>query len=86
MREFTLEELIAIRDEAEKVFEVEYRKALPYAKSKESNPKKVLEIARKIARRKMNEWLSRNYGMRVETLEAKITAKQIDVPLTQLAV
>lgn len=85
-KNYSLEELLKIKEEAERIFEREYQKALLHAKRRESNPKKALEIARKVAMRKMNEELLRKYSMRIENLEATITAKELNIPLSQLAV
>lgn len=79
-------EIEKISKEFEEVYAEEYRKAMARLKSSVPNPKKRLEIVRKIALRKANDWLKEKHGLNLKLLDAKKTASNMDVSLEMLAV
>jgi len=81
-------QLEEIKKLAEKLFEEEFYRALAHVKQKHphATPSRQDEIARKIARRAVNRYLSENFNMTMRDLEAKIIAEEIDVSLEDLAV
>ena len=82
------EKLEEIKRLVEKLFEEEFFRALAHVKQKHPllHPHKQDEIARKIARRAVNRYLSENFNMTLDILEQKIMAEEIDVSLEDLAV
>lgn len=79
-------EIEKISKEFEEVYAEEYRRAMERLKSSVPNPRKRLEIVRKIALRKANDWLKQNYDLTLNLLNAKKTASNMDVSLEMLAV
>ena len=81
-------QLEEIKRLAEKLFEEEFFRALAHVKQKHPmlSPSRQDEIARKIARRAVNRYLSENFNMTMRDLEQKIETEKIDVSLEDLAV
>jgi len=84
----SVHQLEEIRKLAEKLFEEEFFRALAHIKHKHPmlSPSRQQEIARKIATRAVNRYLSENFNMTLDILEQKIMAEEIDVSLEDLAV
>jgi len=84
----SVHQLEEIKRLAEKLFEEEYFRALAHVKQKHPllHPSRQNEIARKIATRTVNRYLSENFNMTLDILEQKIIAEEIDVSLEDLAV
>jgi len=84
----TMSQFEEIKKLAEKIFEEEFFRALAHVKQKHPmlSPSRQNEIARKIATRAVNRYLSENFNMTLDILEQKIEAEKIDVSLEDLAV
>ena len=84
----TMSQLEEIKKLAERIFEEEFFRALAHVKQKHPllHPSRQNEIARKIATRAVNRYLSENFNMTLDILEQKIEAEKIDVSLEDLAV
>ncbi len=76
-------DLLKLKEEAERKFEIEYKAALAYARAKVRDPRMVRSVARKIARKRVDSWLSQ-YGLTLQALEEKIYTP--NVSLEELAV
>ena len=88
MESDSMSQLKEIKKLAEKLFEEEFFRAFAHVKQKHSllHPSRQDEIARKIARRAVNRYLSENFNMTLDILEQKIETEKIDVSLEDLAV
>ena len=81
-------DLERIRAEGEYVFEREYNAALTYVKAKHPamHPSKQHQIALRIARRAVDRYLQKKYGLTMADIEAKLQAEELDISLEDLAV
>jgi hypothetical protein len=73
---------------AENRFKIEFERAKKWVRERYHNlpPHKQSEIARKIAKREVDRFLEREYGVNWDYVRGKIAAQEIDISLEDLAI
>jgi len=70
----------------EKQYAKEYRKAVQRLQRELRDPKKVVEVAQKIARKRADRTLFERFGITYKQLCSKVIAEKLDLTLEELAV
>lgn len=65
------ENIELVREKCERIYNIEYRKAMTRLENSPLNPKKKRDIARKIAKRKVRDYLNRQNLCEADLIERR---------------